>query len=65
MAGRSLLCAPVRLSGPVATTSILLSASIHDVVGDRLELHPLGLVQEVKGRAEKVDLWELVGESCD
>lgn len=64
MAGRSLLCAPVRLSGPVATTSTLLSASIYDVVGERFELRPLGLVQ-VKGCAEKFDLWELVGESCD
>nr|WP_281423755.1 adenylate/guanylate cyclase domain-containing protein [Rhizobium esperanzae] len=43
-------------------TSILVSAAIHDAVGDRFECRPLGLVQ-VKGRAEKVDLWELVGES--
>ena len=45
-------------------TSILVSAAIHDAVGDRFALRPLGLVQ-LKGRAEKVDLWELVGESCD
>ncbi|ARM91579.1 adenylate cyclase protein (plasmid) [Rhizobium sp. CIAT894] len=43
-------------------TSILVSAAIHDAVGDRFEFRPLGLVQ-VKGRAEKVDLWELVRES--
>jgi adenylate cyclase len=43
-------------------TSILVSAAIHNAVADRFELRPLGLVQ-VKGRAEKVDLWELVGES--
>lgn len=45
-------------------TSILVSAAIHAAVADRFQLHPLGLVQ-LKGRAEKVDLWELVGESCD
>jgi adenylate cyclase len=45
-------------------TSILVSASIHELVCDRFELRTLGLAQ-VKGRAEKVDLWELVGESCD
>jgi adenylate cyclase len=45
-------------------TSILVSASIHAIVADRFELRPLGLAQ-VKGRAEKVDLWELVGESRD
>lgn len=45
-------------------TSILVSAAIHDAIADRFTLRPLGLVQ-VKGRAEKVDLWELVGESCD
>ncbi len=45
-------------------TSILVSAAIHDAVGDGFEFRPLGLVQ-VKGRAEKVDLWELVGESGD
>jgi adenylate cyclase len=43
-------------------TSILVSAAIHDAVGDRFEFRPLGLAQ-VKGRAERVDLWELVGES--
>ncbi len=43
-------------------TSILTSAAIHDAVGNRFGFRPLGLVQ-VKGRAEKVDLWELVGES--
>jgi adenylate cyclase len=43
-------------------TSILVSAAIHDAVGDRFEFRPLGLSQ-VKGRAERVDLWELVGES--
>lgn len=45
-------------------TSILASAAIHDAVGDRFAFRPLGLVQ-VKGRAEKVDLWELIGESGD
>jgi len=45
-------------------TSILVSAAIHDAVGDRFEFRPLGLAQ-VKGRAERVDLWELVGESDD
>lgn len=45
-------------------TSILVSAAIHDAVGDRFALRPLGLVQ-LKGRAGKVDLWELVGESGD
>jgi adenylate cyclase len=45
-------------------TSILVSAAIHDAVGDRFEFRPLGLAQ-VKGRAERVDLWELVGESGD
>ncbi|MBY5702847.1 adenylate/guanylate cyclase domain-containing protein [Rhizobium leguminosarum] len=43
-------------------TSILVSAAIYEAVADRFDLRPLGLVQ-VKGRAEKVDLWELVGES--
>ncbi|MGO7565198.1 hypothetical protein ACC754_39175 [Rhizobium johnstonii] len=37
-------------------------AAIQDAVADRFELRPLGLVQ-VKGRAEKVDLWEIVGEN--
>lgn len=41
-------------------TSILVSSAIRDAVGDRFELRPLGLVQ-VKGRAEKVDIWELAG----
>ncbi|PZM13927.1 adenylate/guanylate cyclase domain-containing protein [Rhizobium tubonense] len=45
-------------------TSILASAAIHDAVADRFNLRPLGLT-EIKGRAEKVDVWELVGESCD
>ncbi|MDC7745504.1 adenylate/guanylate cyclase domain-containing protein [Rhizobium binxianense] len=43
-------------------TSILVSAAIHTAVGDRFAFGALGLVH-VKGRAEKVDLWELVGES--
>ncbi|RWX39000.1 adenylate/guanylate cyclase domain-containing protein [Rhizobium leguminosarum] len=43
-------------------TSILVSAAIYEAVADRFALRPLGLVQ-LKGRAEKVDLWELVGES--
>ncbi|QWW70126.1 adenylate/guanylate cyclase domain-containing protein [Rhizobium sp. WYJ-E13] len=43
-------------------TSILVSAAIRDAVGERFELRSLGLVQ-LKGRAEKVDLWELIGES--
>ncbi|KAF5884325.1 adenylate/guanylate cyclase domain-containing protein [Rhizobium sp. PEPV16] len=45
-------------------TSILVSAAIHDAVADCFVLRPLGLVP-VKGRAEKVDLWELVGGSGD
>jgi adenylate cyclase len=45
-------------------TSILVSAAIHDAVADRFELRPLGLVQ-IKGRSEKVDIWELIGESRD
>ncbi|ANL36742.1 adenylate/guanylate cyclase domain-containing protein [Rhizobium phaseoli] len=43
-------------------TSILVSAAIHNAVGDRFAFRSLGLAQ-VKGRAEKVDIWELVGES--
>ncbi|MBX4940601.1 adenylate/guanylate cyclase domain-containing protein [Rhizobium binae] len=43
-------------------TSILVSASVHEAVGNCFAFRPLGLVQ-VKGRAEKVDIWELVGES--
>ena len=43
-------------------TSILVSATIRDAVGDCFELRSLGLVQ-LKGRAEKIDLWELIGES--
>jgi adenylate cyclase len=39
-----------------------VSAAIYDAVADRFDLRPLGLVQ-VKGRAEKVDLWELVGDA--
>jgi adenylate cyclase len=42
-------------------TSILVSAAIHDAVADRFDLRPLGLAQ-IKGRAEKVDIWELIGE---
>ncbi|OBY03867.1 cyclase [Rhizobium leguminosarum bv. trifolii] len=42
-------------------TSILVSAATRDAVADRFHLRPLGLVQ-LKGRAEKVDLWELVGD---
>jgi adenylate cyclase len=45
-------------------TSILTSAAIHDAVADRFDLRPLGLTQ-VKGRAEKVDIWELIVERCD
>jgi adenylate cyclase len=45
-------------------TSILASGAIHDAVADRFNLRPLGLAQ-VKGRAEKVDIWELVGEIGD
>lgn len=41
-------------------TSILVSAATRDAVVDRFEFRPLGLV-EVKGRAEKVDIWELAG----
>ena len=41
-------------------TSILLSAATRDAVAGQFEMHPLGLVQ-VKGRAEKVDIWELAG----
>ncbi|OWV70707.1 cyclase [Rhizobium sp. R339] len=43
-------------------TSILVSAAIHDAVGNRFAFRSLGLAQ-VKGRAEKVDIWELVGEN--
>ena len=43
-------------------TSILASAAIHNAVGDRFVFRSLGLAQ-VKGRAEKVDIWEVVGES--
>ncbi len=43
-------------------TSILVSAAVRDAVGERFALRSLGLVQ-VKGRAEKVDIWELVGDS--
>jgi adenylate cyclase len=42
-------------------TTILVSAAIRDAVGTRFEMRPLGLVK-VKGRAEKVDIWELVGD---
>jgi adenylate cyclase len=43
-------------------TSILVSAAIHDAVADRFEFRALGLAQ-VKGRAEKVEVWELIGET--
>jgi adenylate cyclase len=43
-------------------TTILASAAIREAVGNRFAFRPLGLVQ-VKGRAEKVDIWELAGES--
>lgn len=41
-------------------TSILVSAATRDAVMESFEFRPLGLVQ-VKGRAEKVDIWELAG----
>ena len=43
-------------------TTILASGAIHAAVANRFQLRPLGLTL-VKGRAEKVDIWELVGES--
>ena len=45
-------------------TSILASAAIHDAVADRFDLRPLGLAQ-IKGRGEKVDIWELIGEGSN
>jgi adenylate cyclase len=45
-------------------TTILTSAAIHDAVADRFDLRPLGFTQ-VKGRAEKVDIWELIVERSD
>lgn len=45
-------------------TSILVSAATRDAVAGQFEMHPLGLVQ-VKGRAEKVDIWELAGVSSE
>jgi adenylate cyclase len=45
-------------------TSILVSAATRDAVAGQFELRPLGLV-EVKGRAEKVDIWELAGERSE
>ncbi|WHO72483.1 adenylate/guanylate cyclase domain-containing protein [Rhizobium sp. BT03] len=45
-------------------TSILVSAATRDAVADRFTFRPFGLAP-VKGRAEKVDIWELVGEIND
>ncbi|ANM09594.1 MULTISPECIES: adenylate/guanylate cyclase domain-containing protein [unclassified Rhizobium] len=42
-------------------TSILVSAATRNAVPDRFTFRPFGLAP-VKGRAEKVDIWELVGE---
>ncbi|AHG44442.1 cyclase [Rhizobium leguminosarum bv. trifolii CB782] len=42
-------------------TSILVSAATRAAVADRFTFRPLGLAP-VKGRAVKVDIWELVGE---
>lgn len=42
-------------------TSILVSAATRNAVADRFTFRPIGLAP-VKGRAEKVDIWELVGE---
>lgn len=55
-----------RLEGlnKVYGTSILVSAAIHDTVADQFTLRALGLV-EVKGRAEKVGIWELLAENGD
>ena len=44
-------------------TSILVSAATRDAVMESFEFRPLGLVQ-VKGRAEKVDIWELAGSAA-
>ncbi|MDM9628177.1 adenylate/guanylate cyclase domain-containing protein [Rhizobium sp. S152] len=43
-------------------TSILVSGATRDAVGDRFDLRPRGPVQ-LKGRAGKVDVWELAGAS--
>ncbi|KRD53241.1 MULTISPECIES: adenylate/guanylate cyclase domain-containing protein [Sinorhizobium/Ensifer group] len=42
-------------------TSILVSVAVHDAVARSFVFREIGLVQ-VKGRAAKIDLWELVGE---
>lgn len=42
-------------------TSILAGGAVHDAVSDVFDFRAIGLVP-VKGRSEKVDLWELVGE---
>ncbi|MBX5205600.1 adenylate/guanylate cyclase domain-containing protein [Rhizobium sp. NZLR1] len=42
-------------------TSILTSAATRDAVADRFAFRAFGLAP-VKGRAEKVDIWELVGK---
>lgn len=42
-------------------TSILVSGAVHDAVGAGFDFRAIGPVQ-VKGRAAKIDLWELMGE---
>ena len=42
-------------------TTILVSGAVRDAVGDAFAFRAIGLIP-VKGRHEKVDLWELVGE---
>lgn len=42
-------------------TSILVSVAVHDAVARSFVFREIGMVQ-VKGRAAKIDLWELVGE---
>lgn len=42
-------------------TSILVSGAVHDAVADVFNFRAIGPVQ-VKGRAAKIDLWELMGE---
>jgi adenylate cyclase len=42
-------------------TSILVSGAVHQAVAEGFEFRAIGPVQ-VKGRAAKIDLWELVGE---
>jgi len=42
-------------------TTILVSGAVHGAVADTFDFRPIGLIP-VKGRHEKVDLWELVGE---